>query len=523
MPAEDPVYSFNGEDYEFVVRLFNGIHDVYLNNTIWDDLILEEDIFNWAMKGSITIKSPFETLERASQEALDVTKKKPEELIYKFRNDGRDTIFITAKPKFDTAKGPVDRPDKEWRLEIEAVIFEVEDLPNPSSITKNKKLYFWDKTFQMMTEKDSAFSTSNTGPNRGKPNISQASNSDRSLAVGTTVAALLQEDFDFGKHSKLTEDPEHWDHGGEDTKLFYSSPVGAKFIDDLSYLMQYTLSSDTTHNQPCILKLERAEKTKTPKQFSLKSIQKYFENAGKDITAPKPYQIDHFFIMEHSADEGITVPLQKAPLDPRPSDDPGVTEFKADEYSNIRGYQLVDISGKDYSRNFTNYRVTCFNSTAGQFGEEAAFHGAEEYKKFFDTSIMPNIVTQNKTDRLVFTPFIKDKLNTRTIYSLRNDEVSRLADGRNRLLKYYLFANLAISFSVQGSTHRQTGRFFGLSKRTNNHEEHDHKLEGQYFVTSIIHHFSNANRDYTNHMVGVKTHTYEEKTEFVPNDVIITK
>ena len=518
MNAEEPKYSFNGEDYEFTVRLFNGIHDVYLNNTVWDDLILEEDIFNWAMKGSITIKSPFETMERASEASIKATGKKPEELIYKFRNDGRDTIFISAKPKFDTPKGPSNRPDKEWRLEIEAVIFEVEDLPNPSSITKHKKLYFWDKTFQLMTEKDSEFSTSNTGPNKGKPNISQASNADRSLAVGTTVAALLQEDVDFNKHSLLTNDPEEWDPGSENTKIFYSSPVGAKFIDDLSYLMQYTLSSDATKNQPCILKLERAETTKTPKQFSLKSIQKYFEKAGNDIRTPKPYQIDHFFIMEHSADEEITVPIQKAPL--------GIdskTEFKADEYSNIRGYQLVDISGKDYSQNFANYRVTCFNSTAGQYGEEAAYHGAEEYKKFFDASIKPNIVTKNTTDRLVFTPFVRDKLNTKTIYSLRNDDVSRLADGRNRLLKYYLFANLALSFSVRGSTHRQTGRFFGLSKRTNNREEHDHKLEGQYFVTSVLHHFSNANRDYTNHIVGVKTHTYEEKTTFVSDDVIITK
>jgi len=179
------------------------------------------------------------------------------------------------------------------------------------------------------------------------------------------------------------------------------------------------------------------------------------------------------------------------------------------------------LSGLDYSTNLANYKVVSYNSTSGQFNEEGNKHKAEEYKKFFDSTIRPNVLTNNLSDRLVLTPFIKNGKNTKTVISLRNDELTRLADGRNRLLKYYLFANLAITFDIKGSTHRQTGRFFGVSKQSANNEEFDHKLEGQYFLTNIVHHFSNSSNAYNSRIIGVKTHTYEEKISFISSDVSI--
>lgn len=519
------LFNFNNQDYEFMVRIYNGVHDIKLNNTIWEDLFIEEDIFDWKLKGSIIIKSPYESFERNSVEAMAVTNKKDTELVYKFRNDGRDTIFITIKPAIPKSTEGLEAspiksfPDKIWRLELEGVIYDVEDLPNSNVTEKYKKLYFWEKTYQMMTEKDSDFSTATTGPNKGVYNISQKSNKARSMSVGTSVAELLKNDEDFSKHAKLT-DTDEWDKGSEKTKIFYSAPIGTKFIDNLNYLLNYTVSSEADNYQPCILKFERADATMTPKQFSLKAIKRYFEKAGNAIDTPKEYQTEHFFIYEHATDLDSGIPIKKAPINVNDT----VNEVKGDEYNSIRNYQLVDLSGLDYSRNLANYRVTSFNSTAGQFTEEGTKHGVEEYKKFFTESIKPFILTHNTEDRLVLTPFIANKLNTKTVLSLRNDEMSRLADGRNRMLKYYLFSNLAISFNVRGSTHRQTGRFFGVSKLTDNLYEHDHKLEGQYFTTSIVHHFSNKERNYSTQIIGVKTHTYKETSKaFESDDVMIIK
>ena len=114
-------------------------------------------------------------------------------------------------------------------------------------------------------------------------------------------------------------------------------------------------------------------------------------------------------------------------------------------------------------------------------------------------------------------------MNTKTVVSVAKEEVTRLSEGRNKLLRYYLFSNLAISFSTRGLTVRQTGRFFGLSKQNLNDKEYDHKLEGQYFVTSVIHYFNNRTRNYTTNLIGVKTHTYKEITKFQSDDVLIIK
>lgn len=511
-------YNFNGQDYDVIVRLYNGTNDVYLTNTAWDNLILEEDIFDWKTKGSLVINTPYDSLERDSLESVLATGQQKEKLIYKFRNDCRDTLFISIKPKDENLKGipqsPTELTDKKWRIEIEAVIYDVEDLPHTNITDKKKKVYFWDKTYQMMLEKDSEYSTGLQGSNTGKESIDQLDNSDRGLVGGESLGTLLQSDPDFKKHSLLVGTDE-WHNGSDEVKIFYSSPVGSKFIDDLNYILNYTVASKDYDYQPCLLKFERSEKSMMPKQFSLKPIKRYFELAGNQLGSPKEYQIEHFFVKENSNQEK-TPPISKAPL---ASD--SKTEIKADEHSIIRNFQLVDISGADYSRNLANYRVVSFNSTQGQFNEESNKHNADEYKKFFDNTIKPTVLTNNDADRLVFTPYIKDGLNTKTTFSVRDTELFRLADGRNRMLKYYLFSNLAISFSTRGLTIRQPGRFFGLSKLDLNDKEYDHKLEGQYFVTNVVHHFGNSSRVYTTHLVGVKTHTFKELSSFKTSDVMI--
>jgi hypothetical protein len=370
----------------------------------------------------------------------------------------------------------------------------------------------------MMTEKDSDFSTSTVGKNSNKTNISQVDNNERSLICSEAIAELLRKDPDFQKYSKLTNNKEEWDSGSELNTMNYSSPVNAKFIDNLDYMLRYTTASDVYNNEPCIFKFERAEKSMTPKQFSLKPISKYFEKAGKEQNTPKEYQIEHFFLKENS-DSEKTPPLLKSPLGSAESKE----EFKADEYNTIYNYRLVDLSGKDYSKNLTNYRVVSYNSSDGQFCEENKNHNAQQYKDYFKKYIRNNIITKENDDRLVFTPFIKDTLNTRTIFTIAKEDITRLTEGRNKLLNYYLFSNLAINFTTRGLTLRQTGRFFGLSKQNLNNKEYDHKIEGQYFITSVIHLFNNRTRNYSTEIIGVKTHTYQEITKFESDDVFIIK
>jgi hypothetical protein len=511
---QDNQYNFNQQDYEMTVRIYNGYNDVYLTNESWEDLVIEEDIFDWKIKGSLVIKTPYESFERDSVTSLNEKKND----IYKFRNDGRDTIFISIKPKTSSVPGLVDDilfEDSKWLIEFEGVIYDTEDLSGAGIYNKMKKVFFWEKVYQLMIERDSDFSTANSGRNKGNANTTQSDNLNRSLPTGTSVGELLKSIPEFQKYTKNIPSETEWDSGSDENLIYYSSPAHAKFIDDLEYLLNYTTSSKEYDYQPCIFKFERASTKMTPKQFSLKPIKKYFEQAGKEVA--KNFQIEHFFLEESSENEKAPY-IKKTPI----NDDP-IQEIKAEKYNTIGNYQAIDFSGLTYSQKLANYRIVSYNSSNGQFNEEAAWHSATEYNKFYKQNIANNVLTNNKEDRLKQNPYIKDGLNTRTLYSMRSDDIGRLAEGRNKILKYYLFSNLGIAFTALGLTVRQPGRFFGLSKLTGNTREYDSKLEGQYFVTNIIHHFSNKDKAYQTQLTGVKVHTYFEETTFEPDNVDIIK
>ena len=407
MPNSDPnIYSFNNQDYSFEVRLWNGVSSVQLTNTAWDDLVLEDNLFDIFVKGSITVNTPYNILERSTNEANQNVGQKLN-LEYKFRNDGRDTLYLSIKPKSDSQleNQGINLEDSRWLIELEMVIYDVQDLPSDDSSAKKKKLYFWEKTYQMMQEKDSEFSTATTGPNANKQGQDQANDDDRSLSTGDALIALLQNDPLFYQYIGDTS-ATNWNKGDTTNLLFYTSPVGSKFINDLMYIYDAHVASAAEGNQPCILKLERAQNKGQVKTFSLKTIEQYFKQAG--TSNPGKYQIEHFFIRE--SDEQNKAPIiKKAPLSTSQT-----TEIKADEFNIVRGYGLVDLAGGDYANNLANRRIVSYNSSDKQINVEARLHSANEWKTFFNERIKPNVLVSSgiSSDRLPVTPYIENGLNT---------------------------------------------------------------------------------------------------------------
>ena len=516
MAELDPnTYSFNQQDYFFTVRLYNGVNDIYLTNTAWEELYLEDNLFDIFIRGSIIINNPYNIFERSTTDANNSLAKNIN-LEYKFRNDGRDTLYLSIKPKSDDqlAQSKVNLEDNRWLIELETVVYDVQDIPTDDSSQKKKKLFFWEKSYQMMSERDSEFSTAISGKNANKTGQDQANDDDRSLSTGDALTALFKNDPLFAQYI-ANATGETWNVGDPANLLFYTSPIGSKFINDLYYIYNYHTASSAEGYQPCILKLERANAKGQVKQFSLKTIEQYFKNAGK--TTPGQYQLEHFFIREGIEQDKAPL-IKKAPLASDQS-----TEIKADEFNIIRGYSFVDLSGKDYASNLANRRVVSYNSSDGQWNIEAANHSSSEWKKFFNDRIRPNVMLSSSItdDRLPVTPYIDQGLNTVVEFTTRPTDAGRYAVGRNKILKHYLFSNLCISFATRGLTHRQPGRFFGLSKQSLNDKEYDHKLEGQYFVTGVKHYFSNKDRGYYTEIVAVKTHVYRVDTPLPKGDVII--
>lgn len=510
-------YSFNGNDYDFTIRITNGKNNILLKPEAWGDLYIEENIFDWPIRGSIVIKSPYDTFERRSDEALAFGPE--EELIYKFRNDGRDTIFISIFPKDNipgSVGGGVSFQEKLWRLELEATIYDVKDLDHTNITNKQKKLYFWDKTYQMMLEKNIEFTTAIVGENKGKQNIHKLNNEERSLKTGEALGELLKGDEEFSKHAKLVDDEEFWNKGSDKNKVFYTSLTNYTFNDDMNYILMHHTTDEDMQYQPCIFRMERAEAGMTPRQFSLIPIKKYFEKAGNG--APGEYQLDHYFLEESTEGAKEFPPIPKAPI----AEGSISTEIdvKGEDYSKVANFTLVDFSGADYSRSLLNRFIASYNTKEGQFNIEIKEHKTEKFKEFYDKNIKPHVMTSGD-ERLPLTKYITESYNSKHFYSEKPMEFSRIVDGRNKLLKYYMFTNLGISFSTRGMTIRQPGRFFGFSKRDKNDKDYDDLLEGQYFTTDVIHHFDNQTRTYSTQIVGIKVHRFKDTKKLSPDDVIL--
>lgn len=503
----DSSYSFNQQDYEFTIKLFNSVNNVELKPEGWDNLYIEEDIFDWWSKGSIEIFSPYESLERGSEEISLVAPDK-NKAIYKFRNDGRDTIFISIMPK-QTDIGLISSgefKEERWRIELEAVIYNVEDYLHKNMSMKIKKLYFHEKTFQMMQEKNIEFTTANVGENKSKTDIHKLNNDERSLKTGEALGELLKSDDDFKKHAELVDNATFWNKGDPLNKIMFTSSSNSRFIEDLNYILQRHTAGEADKFQPCILKLERKGKDK-PKQFSLLPFKKYFEKAGKG--SPGEYQLEHIFLEEgdHSNSNNPII-VQKAPL----SKDSSVSgELKASDFTQTSNYQLVDLSGLSHSVNLNNRVIVSFNNKKGQFNIESKEHMSEKFKDFYKESVVPGVLTNQEEDRLPLTRYIKSGHNVDYEYSVLTNDKSRLVEGRNKMIQNYVYTNLGINLSLRGLSFRQCGRFFGLSKQSENTQEYDGKLEGSWLITNLIHHFSPKDRSYSNNISAVKTHVYEDR------------
>jgi len=77
--------------------------------------------------------------------------------------------------------------------------------------------------------------------------------------------------------------------------------------------------------------------------------------------------------------------------------------------------------------------------------------------------------------------------------------------GLAKNLKNYVMMNNFVVFRVQGSTHRQAGKFIGITRENNKQPSlFDYKFLGIYFITTVKHIFEDAK--YYNELVCVKTY-----------------
>ena len=107
--TQDNVIYYNNVRYKISIALYNPqgqknsiLLSIPPSNLL--SLVIEEDTRNWYVKGTITLKNYANQIQRSNYE-FDVVRK----VGYKFRNDGRDLLFINIIP-FPEESATVDAP-----------------------------------------------------------------------------------------------------------------------------------------------------------------------------------------------------------------------------------------------------------------------------------------------------------------------------------------------------------------------------------------------------------------------------
>ena len=467
------LYNHNQEKYEVPTRAIKII-------------CIEDDLMLWPLRGYIIIDNRLEGFER--NEDFDS--------FYFLRSDGRDEIFIDIKPIIE--KG--EMPDEIWRIKNTYIVYDVEDLPHSDMTSKAKKLYFWDKRFQFLLEKNIQWSTA-TGKRYISPDppepISHTTDNERSMFTGEAIASILDE----AGYSEYI-DFDNWDWGKG--KICFVAKADWTIWKNIQYILQQQISNDN-HNDICFFKWNRADN-----KWNLIPAWKLFEKAG--INAPGELQIEHMFFEDTATDETVVSPF-KAPLDFKES---FVRDIKADEFNKIRNYRFVQPSGLDMSKAILTKPLYSHWHKKKQFDVDVMENEIKYVKnKYFKPNYINYLLTPSKYAVMPLNLTKKQQKSIDPQFSpissleAENDRIIRSLNGRGKILFSGIFLNQNLVIRMTGSSHRLSGTFIGIDRAKQNSDTiYDYQICGQYFVTNVKHIIQQ--QKYLNELTLVKIHAYKD-------------
>lgn len=502
--------NFNLQKYFIEVKLHNPDGDeMILNPESMLQLVIEDDLHFWPIRGFFVYENPYEIIERKmvtndaiENSQLDANSRtslknlKP----YNFRNDGKDFLDITIRPELDENSDlQIKKLDpKLWELNFKCVIYDKEDIEVQDITKKAKKFYFWDADYQKMLDKHISWctatsklnSTYKSNPKKYDP--SQATDEERKMYTGEAIKDILLE-------SGFSVNDTEFNRG--DTKIFYNSYNDMDIYDNIEYILQQHMGNKIIGSQNsdepdiCILRKERANE-----QFTLIPIHDIFNKAGSSVDLPLEYQLEHLFFDETG--EPANSPY-KAPYLNTPDNTKDVKITK------IKKYRFVDMASVDNTNIILTTPVHTYDYKTKTFSisiENSNVGGLEEkLKKMY---IEKKLLSKNGAHPLL--TLNNDKLNNQRVsptYTVRSNKASVNKVGIGRLLHDSLFFNECLSFQVDGATFRQSGRFIGIDRQTSSDNTLDYKLCGQWFVTNVKHVF--FHNMYSNEVLAVKMHSYD--------------
>ena len=538
-------YNINNNFYTFQVTLIsiNGPTETKgqdIKPSAIKSLVIEDSFKNFFHKGYIIIDNSYDVIERDVDNTLDpsspqyynnVGQAGSGNLGFLFRGEARDILRIDIMPRLDESnfdsQGDINT-QAVFRMVYDFAVYNSEEIAGSEPSQKYKKLFFWDLYYQLMTEKNTSFSTSNY---LNVQDINQLDDIERGIPTGLAALALIKEAFPDGseypanisyRDSKgfttqtITDvnatianyNPEtyqniNWDIGGGN--IFFSTPTKFKAIDSLNYILSRHVSNIGSNYDQCFLRLERY-----PREFSLKSLRQYFNQAydnNNDI--PGNYYLETIKIGGY--DQGDGKDFYGHAFTPA-----GGLYFE--RIGTVKSFSFDNMPGLYSQQELVSRFVHSYNYDNKQFNIDALANSVEEAMKAYKDSYVDCLISSNEYPSYPnFAPGqYRDKnINIDNVFTVINDDPNkRLAVGRNRFLYASVMTNNLISFRLPGSTHRQAGRFIGIDRDgAMVTSKFDDKLLGIYFIVEVKHHFNDG--EYYNDLHCIKTYNFykQENTD----------
>lgn len=436
------------------------------------EIVIEQDFLNWPIRGYITIDSRHEAFERAVDDNY-----------FHIRSDARNEVLIKIWPSTK-----VTMPSELFEFVIHAIIYDVEDLSSTDITDKSKRLYFWNKKFQMLLEKNMQWCTSLGHRYVSDPcphPVAHAKDSQRAMIVEEAIASIL---FHAGLESII--DFGNWEYSKN--LILYTFNTNKTIWENIKYLLTLT---------DRILSWDRAKQ-----KLTLLPMAKYFEKANDN-------QIEHLYFEDINYEKSEAGPYH-APV----TDGSLTKDVKIVPYNIITSYKYSQPAGLDTSRALVSRPVYSHWHLNKQFNVEAAENEIEYAKEQFKTNYVSNLLgsypvfllNKTKTDQKaiqpIFSPISSLNINT-------NDRQIRKVFGLYKILHAGIFLNQTMSVKLNGSTHRITGKFVGIDRKdARNETNYDYALLGQYFVLNVKHILTED--IYLNDLTMVKVNAYKPLNDF---------
>ena len=497
----DNEYIINNQKYNINILFLNPEGDLFnLSKNDVKELKISDNVFNPFTISYITFKDNDDAFERLVSEQSKKEFNDGDNILkgYNFRGDGRDFIYIEIIP-VDNVNAPFGVQTKDYNE-----IFGFKNLYVCGEVSKGedngdaiKKIQLIDTDEKILKEKKSFFSTSNLIKNDTPAFL--LSNAQREVSTGICIKNLLKEVLGTNSIGQITNEVNGTTPDFEDgkSKIFYTSPADNTGYDDLKYLVSKNVS-DASKNDFSILKKEYYTN-----KYTFKSVGGLFETAYNDNDSAGVNNLEKLLITGTTESESLVESTKKTPLI--------VPSFG--EFSEIRKIDFFNTDSLMNSEKAITYSLHSYDFKEKSFNVDKNKSDIVNAKDTFTNNYVKEMKgNDNKPfPNLPLNEIKSTNKSFKNLYSLYGEnDVIRLGEGLNKLLKNVMVTNLAAEITVKGQLFRKTGSFISIDREGLYVDNlFDKKFLGIYFIVDIDHTFI-GDKQYVNKILALKTYIFED-------------